>query len=95
MNENGIKHIEKALADRKTDLLHLRVLAERADPDTQNEYYRLIEEIVAREKMVRDRLTEFAGAEAGARPALQEEIEELWQHTEEAIEIAKAKILEF
>ena len=31
MNESVINHIEEAIADRKTDLLHLRVLAERAD----------------------------------------------------------------
>jgi len=95
MNESVISHIEKAIADRKTDLLHLRVLAERADPDKQNEYYRIIEEIVARENAVRDRLARFSGAATEARPTLQKEIEELWQGTEEAIEVAKAKILEF
>ncbi|HBG21191.1 MAG TPA: hypothetical protein DDY32_18475 [Desulfobulbaceae bacterium] len=95
MNESVINQIEKAIADRKTDLLHLRVLAERADPDKQNEYYRIIEEIVARENAVRDRLARFSDAEPEARPTLQKEIEELWQGTEEAIEVAKAKILEF
>ena len=95
MKESFISQIEKAIADRKTDLLHLRVFAERADLDRQNEYYRMIEEIVVRENAVQDRLAEFPGTEPGARAAMQKEIEELWRGTEEAIEVAKAKILEF
>lgn len=95
MNESVIKQIEKAMADRKGDLLQLRVKAERAEPDKQNDYYRLIEEIVAREKAVRDRLADYPGAEPSARFAREKELAELWRQTEEAIEVAKAKIFEF
>lgn len=92
-----VARMEKEIADRKTDLFHLRVIAENTynDPDKQNEYYRIIEEIVTRKNAVREKLDELAAADPGDRPALQQDIEELWTTTQEAIEVAKAKLLEY
>lgn len=94
MTENFVSRMEKEIAELKTDLLQLRVAAELADLDRQNDYYRLIEEIVVRENAVREKLGMFSAADPEAR-SLQKEIEELWQDTKEALEVAKAKIFEF
>ncbi len=97
MTEDFVSRLENEIDDRKTDVFHLRVIAERTynDPDKQNEYYRIIEEIVAKKNLVRERLAEFSTAEPEVRPLLRKEIEDLWKATKEAIEVAKAKFLEY
>lgn len=97
MTDSFVSRMEQEIENRKTDVFHLRVIAERAynDPDKQNEYYRIIEEIVIRKDAVREKLAEYRAAHPDTRPALRKEVEEMWLSTEEAIEVAKAKMLEY
>lgn len=89
---NFIREVEKKIDEWNADILKFRVIAEVAEPDDQIEHYQVIEDIVAKEKTVIEKLAAFEENGAIDRSGLKNGIEILAQSVDDAIEAARVKI---
>ncbi len=89
---NCVSEIEKEIENWNAEVLKFRVIAEVAKPDDQIEHYQVIEDIVAKEHAVIEKLAVFKESGAADRTILKNKIENLQQNVEDAIEAARVKI---
>lgn len=91
-NANFVKEMERHLKILHGEIFKFRVMAEVADPDDQIEYYHIIEEILAKDQAVREKLIAYDASDEVDRSTLKNEIDELYRLLEEAIESAIIRI---
>lgn len=89
---NFVKEIERQMQERHNEIVRFRVIAEVAKPDDQIEYYQIIEDIVAKDYAVREKLVEYIESDEVDRSSLKKEIEDLHQLVVDAIESAQVRI---
>ncbi len=89
---NFASEIEKKIGDWNAEILKLRMIAKVADQDYQKEYFKLVEELVAKENAVAEKLAAFEESGAVDRSDLKAEIEDLQQRLEDAIKAARVKM---
>ncbi len=87
VNETAAK-----IEEWKKELMKFRIIAEVAEPDAQIVHYQIIEDIVAKEQAVTEKLAAYQANDAVDRSGLKSELEVLRQRVEEAIEAARVKI---
>lgn len=87
-----LSDLERKIKSCKEAILNFRVITEVADPDDQNANYPVIEDLVAKEKAVLEKITEFKASNAVDRTNLQKQLDELTQSLEDAINLARTKI---
>jgi len=61
---NFINEVEQQIDTRNGEIVKFRVIAEVAEPDDQIEFYQIIEEIVEKENVVKEKLAAFAESDA-------------------------------
>ncbi|BDD86193.1 hypothetical protein [Desulfofustis limnaeus] len=86
------RQVENNLKQWQKDLLSFRILAEEAEPDEQIKHYQVIEEIVAKEDAVKEKLAQMDQSGAVAEESLQEELEALQNDVQKAIDAARVVI---
>ncbi|WP_163339819.1 hypothetical protein [Desulfopila sp. IMCC35008] len=91
-NDNFVKSIEHQMQKRHEEVVKFRVIAEVADPDDQIEYYQIIEDIMAKDTAVREKLITYTESDDVDRSSLKNEIEALHQLLRGAIESAQIRI---
>ena len=91
-NANFVKEIERQMQKRHDALVRFRVIAEVADPDDQIKYYQFIEDVMAKDHVIREKLTAYAESDDVDRSSLKQEIEALHHVLEDAIEAAQLRI---
>lgn len=89
---NFVTEIESRIKTRNAEIAKFRVIAEVADPDDQAEYYQIIEDIVQKEGVVKEKLAAFDESGEVDRSSLKIEIEALQQGVEDAIEFARTRV---
>lgn len=89
---NFVSEIEKKIGDWNAEILKFRMVAKAADPDDHSEHYQLVEDLVAKENAVMEKLSAFAESGAVDRSDLKAEIEDLQQNLEDAFKAARMKI---
>lgn len=89
---NFASEIEKKIEKWKEEIQKFRIIAEVADPDDQIKHYQVIEDLVAKEKAVKEKLSAFDESGAVDRSNLKNEIEDLQQIVDNGIEAARVKI---
>ncbi len=87
--EDFIADVEKKIDYWTAEVAKFRIIAELAHPDEQIEFYQIIENIVDKEKAVKEKLTEFAERNADDLSELKNEIGDLQQRVDKAIEEAR------
>lgn len=93
MNENTfVNETAAKIEEWKKELMKFRIIAEVAEPDAQIVHYQIIEDIVAKEQAVTEKLAAYQANDAVDRSGLKSELEVLRQRVEEAIEAARVKI---
>ncbi len=93
MNENTFGEETAAKIEKwKKEIMKFRIIAEVAEPDAQIRHYQIIEDIVAKEQVVGEKLAAYQASDAVDRSALKSELIMLCQRVEEAIEAARVKI---
>ncbi len=89
---NYIKEIEEQQKRWHQDIYKFRIIAEETgeeEPDRQIKYYQIIEDIVAKEKDVADKLSELKENSGTEWQKMKPEIEKLRGHVTNAIESAR------
>ncbi|WP_163340902.1 hypothetical protein [Desulfopila sp. IMCC35008] len=89
---NFVSEIEKEIKNWNAEVLKFRIIAEVTKPDDQIEHYQVIEDIVAKEQAVIEKLAVFDESGIVDQTILKNEIENLQQDVEDAIEAARVKI---
>ncbi len=90
-----IKEIEQHLARWHQDIYKFRIIAEEIgeeEPDRQIKYYQIIEDIVAKEKDVADKLSELKERSDDGWRQMKPEIENLGERLAKAIDSARSII---
>ncbi len=90
--ENFVADVEKQIDHWTAEIAKFRIIAELAHPDEQIEFYQIIEDIVDKEKAVKEKLSEFDKSDAADLGKLKNEIGELRQRVEKAIEDARFRV---
>ncbi|MGB3212041.1 MAG: hypothetical protein WBB19_15160 [Desulforhopalus sp.] len=89
---NFVSEIEAKIKNWNEEILKFRIIAEVADPDDQIKHYQVIEDIVAKENAVIEKLAVFDESGAVDRGNLKDKIEDLRQIVDDTIEAARVKI---
>ena len=87
-----IKKVEQQIDNRNEEIAKFRIIAEVATPDNQIKFYQVIEEIVAKENLVKEKLEDFEKSKGDDLDGLKNEITILQQRVEKAIEEARVKV---
>lgn len=91
-NDNFVKDIEHQMQKRHDEVVKFRVIAEVADPDDQIKYYQIIEDIVAKDTAVREKIITYTESDDVDRSSLKNEIEALHQLLKDTIVSAQIRI---
>jgi hypothetical protein len=95
-DENSyIIEIEEQLESWHHEIYKFRIITEEIgeeEPDRQIKYYQVIEDIVAKEKSVAEKLSDLKDSGEKERQQLKSEIEALREHIEHAIESARTVV---
>ncbi len=82
--------VEKNIENWEKEIYRFRVIAEEADPNPQIEHYQVIEDIVAKEKAIKEKFAKLKEqGEPGWNETAMEEFDELQKSLEKAIESAR------
>lgn len=88
-----ITTVEDNIEKWQKEILRFRIIAEEADPDPQVEHYKVLDDIVAKEDAVKEKLSELKEhGEAGWSAAAMEKLDGLQKTLDEAIESARYTI---
>jgi hypothetical protein len=90
--KNFIADVERQIDNRNAEIVKFRIIAEVAAPDDQIEFYHIIEDIVAKENEVKEKLAAFEKNERDDLSGLKNEILYLQNWVEAAIEAARLKV---
>lgn len=90
--KNFVADVERQIDNRNEEIVKFRIIAEVADPDDQIEFYQIIEDIVAKENEVKEKLAVFEKSEGDYSADLKNEITLLQKRVESAIEAARLKV---
>jgi hypothetical protein len=90
--KNFIADVERRIDNRNAEIAKFRIIAEVAAPDDQIEFYHIIEDIVAKENQVKEKLDDFEKSESDDLSDLKNEIIHLEKQVEAAIEAARLKV---
>lgn len=89
---NFIADVERQIDNRNAEIVKFRIIAEVAAPDDQIEFYHIIEDIVAKENEVKEKLAAFEESGRDDLSDLKNEIVYLQKRVETAIEAARLKV---
>lgn len=90
--KNFIADVERQIDNRNAEIVKFRIIAEVAAPDDQIDFYHIIEDIVAKENEVKEKLAVFEESERDDVSGLMNEIKNLQKRVEAAIEAARLKV---
>jgi hypothetical protein len=90
--KNFIADVERRIDDRNAEIVKYRIITEVAAPDDQIKFYHIIEDIVAKENEVKEKLAAFEKSEWDDLSSLKNEILYLQKRVEDAIEAARLKV---
>jgi hypothetical protein len=90
--KNFLADVERQIDNRNAEIVKFRIIAEVAAPDDQIEFYHVIEDIVAKENEVKEKLAAFEKSERDDLSDLKNEIIYLQKRVESAIEAARLKV---
>jgi hypothetical protein len=90
--KNFIADVERQIDSRNAEIVKYRIITEVAAPDDQIEFYHIIEDLVAKENEVKEKLAAFEKNERDDLSSLKNEIIYLQKRVEAAIEAARLKV---
>jgi hypothetical protein len=90
--KNFIADVARWIDIRNTEIARFRIITEVAAPDDQIKFYHIIEDIVAKENEVKEKLAAFEKSEWDDLSSLKNEIIYLQKRVENAIEAARLKV---
>ncbi len=90
--KNFIDDVERQIDNRNAEIVKFRIIAEVAAPDDQIEFYHIIEDIVAKENEVKEKLAVLEESKGDDLSDLKNEIVYLQKRVETAIEAARLKV---